>query len=441
MMKRSIKYKVILSLTLLSFMFNSIKAEVQEKTKTFTQELVVDETTEIELEHLRGDLNVFSTDKKKAYIEVELKVRGTNEDDLQIILNNFSIDVDQSDLNYAVYTNSHIKSWVETHNWFGDKFKIKFDNGDEISHKIELIDIVCKVYIPKIKKISLSNKYDNITWDDIDCDVEAVIYSGEIQGNSINHNLKIESKYSKIFIGDIIDGDFDIYDSSIKMGNTRNLLLRDKYSKIDLKKSESLTLYLHDSDVEANSVKNKLFIEAKYSDLEIDACSSASIDLHDCDIRLPKCGSLKIDSKYSTFNLGEISDIEMNSHDDNVKIDKLCGLDLVDTKYSEYDIDEFSGYLDVKASHDDDFNFTKIGDFEGMDFISKYSYIRFPIEKTGVYELKVNLTYGSININREIYELSKEIDKDSKIEFTGKTNGSNHKSVNITAYDSKIRLN
>ena len=439
-MRLSNKYNRLLAFIFLCSAAVSLKLDVQEKSKTFKKVLTVNESSIVDIEHRRGDLNIYHTNEKQAYVEVELKVRGSVEEDLQKIIDKFSIEVSEKQNEIYVRTKTQIESWSETNNMFSSKFRVKFSDGDVIKNKIEDLELICNLYIPKIKTLRAANRYDNILWDNIDCNVEADIYSGKIEGSSIQGNVKIRSKYSKIFIGDMANGDLNIYNSTLNMGNAENLIIVDKYSKFKLKNSKSLDLNLHDSDLEAGKIDGKLNVVAKYSDLDIESCASSKIDFHDTDLKLAKCGSMEIESKYSTFILGELTDLLMTSHDDNLMADRICGVEVIDTKYSEYKVTNFTGALDVKASHDDDFVFTKIEDFEGLHFVSKYSTLNFPIPSSMACEVVAELKYGSLKIDRSNFVISREIEKDSKLELEGKTEGTNHKMVKVVAYDSKIKF-
>ncbi|MDA9773832.1 hypothetical protein N9B82_02650 [Saprospiraceae bacterium] len=437
-MRLSNKYNRLLAFIFLCSAAVSLKLDVQEKSKTFKKVLTVNESSIVDIEHRRGDLNIYHTNEKEAYVEVELKVRGSIEEDLQKIIDKFSIEVSEKQNEIYVRTKTKIESWSETNNMFSSKFRIKFSDGDVIKNKIESLELICNLYIPKIKTLRASNRYDNILWDNIDCDVDADIYSGKIEGSSIQGNVKIRSKYSKIFLGDMANGDLNIYNSTVNMGNAENLVIVDKYSKFKLKNAKSLDLKLHDSDLEAEKIDGKLHVVAKYSDLDIESCGSSTIDFHDSDIKLAKCGSMEVESKYSTYILGELTDLLMTSHDDNLIADKICGLEITDSKYSEYKVMRFTGALDVKSSHDDDYVFTKVQDFEGLHFVSKYSTLNFPLESSQACAINAELKYGSIKIDRSNFVVSREIEKDSKIELEAKTKGTNHKMVKVVGHDSKF---
>jgi len=84
-----------------------------EKVKTVVEEVLVDENSIVSVYHQRGrgPLDVAYYDGDKAKIEVELRVEGDDESDLETFLSKYKIGVERLGDEVMIHSGFNIKAW------------------------------------------------------------------------------------------------------------------------------------------------------------------------------------------------------------------------------------------------------------------------------------------------------------------------------------------
>ncbi len=416
---------------------------VNEETKTYEKTFTTNESTEINLHNRRGNIRIVQIDGSEAKLEVNLTVRGDNATEIQKVFDHFTLDIKNSGNIIDVRSDDQIKSWSQINTLFHNSNKIKFEDRT-IANDIEELEVDMVLYIPKIAKLSTDNKYHDVSFSDLACDLSVSLYSGKLKGDNIDGNLNLELKYGSVNIGAFKDGDIDIYDSKYNSGSAHNVKLHSKYSNINCEDFNSLSLFSYDDEIKMGSVEEEFMLEAKYSNLLMHSFGTADIDGHDTDIKGKNGEKLKLKSKYGSFTFEDIKEASLRMHDDNFEVNSLVDLTIKESKYSEVYIDHFTGAMIVMSSYDDDiYVLNPVTEFKSVDVDLKYSTFKFPIPPKAGFYLDADTKYGSLDFGGDFHhDYTHEDESSSVLNVQGKANKTKKGAPKITikAYDSKVDI-
>lgn len=415
-----------------------------EKRKVFTKEFDVNASSIVDIKHERGNQNIEYYDGNKAIVEVELVVSGDNEQDVETVISKYSIDVNKSGNNVSVNSTTNIKSQIHNSNWFGSKHVVRFKDGSEIRTKIDMIKATMTLKIPKVERLELSNKYNDINTGDLPFDLKVNLFSGAINTGNLDGDFELDMKYGKGRLGNLKNVELDLFDSNLTFQNVGKVDLKDKYSELDFQDAGSVEMDIFDADISFGNIAGDFEIDEKYSEIEAGVVSgNGNWDLFDSKVRIESIGNLEVRSKYSDFDIGKTGDLRIESFDDNFDIEYANSIESRYSKYSEYDIDELNTTLAFLDSFDDDIDIRKVTNFGGIELEGKYSELLIPIPASVKYVLDAELKYGEIEYPESNFDMQTDRKDHSTREIYGKIKGADDSSpkVKIDVYNTKVRLN
>ncbi len=412
-----------------------------QQSKKFETTFSTSINTQLTVENRRGNIELIGIEGSEGRVEATLTVRGDNEEEIDKVIRQFELETQQSGSSINVNAEDHIKSWSIINSLFRKSNTIKFD--DKSSAKdIEEIEIAMVVYLPKINLISAKNRYHDIVFSDLDCDLDADLYSGKLRGSNIKGDLELDMKYGEVRIGSFHAGDIDIYDCNVVFENGKEVKFKSKYSDIVFRDLESMDMDTYDDEIELGNIEKHVEFEGKYSNIEIGNFGTSTLDLYDSDLKGKSGNGVDLRSKYGSFDFENIKNVELRLYDDNFEAESIEHLKVKESKYSEIKMDNFKGKLDISSTYQDDIRvLNTIVDLGGLYLDGKYTTLQFPIASETPYILEAETKYGNIDISRSFnhqFTNNSDNSKDIKGLANGATDGA--PKVIIKAYDSKLRL-
>jgi len=439
----TVKYKSLFVLLILLISGSPVFANSTpyEESKKYEERFETNSSTQLSIENSRGDIQIIPIDGSEARAEITLKVKGKSIDEIQKIFDHFELLVNKTGNQIEIVTQNNIRSWNISTGGFFSKSTIKFNDRSK-AKDIEEINVAVILYLPKIELLSAKNKYSDIIFSELNCDLDVELYSGKLKGNNIDGDLSLEMKYGEVNIGSFKSGSFEIYDCNVTTDEGGKVKIESKYSDLVLGNMEDLSMDSYDDDMILGDVKNNFEIETKYSDVKIGSFASSTMDLYDTDVKGKGGGSLELTSKYGAFDFKSLKEVKLSLYDDDFEVDEISDLTIKESKYSEIEMDEFDGQISITSSYQDKISvLNTITDFKGLDIEAKYTTLRFPISPSVPYFLNANLKYGDIDIS-DSFENTYTDKSDSKLEIKGMANGASKSDtkITVTAYDSNIKL-
>lgn len=434
--KRKQVYKSGILLLFISWLPLLTTAQIKKErviNKTFTGKDIV------KIDHRRGPIYVVKSNSNELRLEIKMSVEATSEADAKVVLENFNVDIEDVSNRLSVETKFDVTNFTSTNRGT----KIKFKNGVVIKDA-KNVKSMLTLYVPQLDQLHLNSKYDEINIDDgIKTDLVLNMHSGKLDAGTIDGNLEMDLKYSKGKIGDVKNADLKIYDCDLKFGSVQQAELSSKYSDIELKNCNQLTLDTYDDDYVIENIAGDLAITDKYSDIKLENFSNAKLDLYDTDIFMGDGKDMQIKSKYSDITLNTLTNLNFElSYDDNIKVENLDAFHVSDSKYSEFTLGTLKSQL-TASSYDDNIRVNKFtGPLKGLSFTGKYSelFLRIPADIS--YNIEAKITYGELTFPKEKFNMNYQDENISNREVRGtmKDAASDCPTILLDIYDCKVDL-
>lgn len=254
-MKKSIyKQGALLCITLLLF---SLTLSAQEVTKKYHKEYTAGANTTLDIDNKYGDVVVDTWDKDQVVIDVKVTVDMPNKERAQKMLDYIDVQFDQSGNEISA------KTVIDN--------KFNFTGWGSGSRKFS-IDYSIKM--PAVTALTLSNKYGNTDLDDLTGLVNLDIKYGNLTASKLTRgNVKplnsLNLAYGKGSIDDAGWLDLTIrYCGSMDITKCQALLLDSKYSKLSVGESSSIVGESKYDNINIDNINN-LVIEDGYTGVSI----------------------------------------------------------------------------------------------------------------------------------------------------------------------------
>jgi hypothetical protein len=394
---------------------------------------------EVAVTHRRGPIEVLPSANGQVTYRVTLSFKAEEEADAQSLINHYEMDADQVGNRLNIQSDLNIKRW----NSRNGNVRIEFSDGDKI-RDIKEVKISMQLFVPKLESLSLENKYDDIVIEKpLDAKLAIKLYSGRLKVARVNQDLKLDMKYSKALVGDFKNGDFEIYDCDMQLGNGSQVRVQSKYSDIEFGNLQSFNADTYDDEFRIGNISGALTLEDKYSEFEIAAAGNTRLDIYDSDIELDRAKNVQVKSKYTSFRFGTVESLDFElSYDDEVKVKELGELNSMDSKYTDYHIQQLGKSIKMD-SHDDDLRVDAVSKtFSGFAFKGKYTDIDLSLDPAVLFRVEAYKKYGKLNLPDNRFEANIYKEKNSELELKGAIKGAGEDSplVQIEAYDCNISI-
>ena len=419
-------------------------ASAVEKSRLITKEVNVDEQMLVEVWHERGQLDVEYYQGSKAILTVNMIARGDVEEDLDVLLSKYSLDVNTDGQTVFIESNTNIKNWNQVSAILYKRTKIRFKDGSVINSKIDDLKVNFNLKIPRIKKLDLTNKYHDINVSNVPFDLSVTQFSSGIDIGDVAGNFTLHMKYGKGTVGEVQNADLELFDSKLRMKDIEYLKVSDKYSDLVFGNAGNADMRLFDADVEMGNVRQKCDIRDKYSKISLGTIESGVWDLFDAKIDIESAKELDIKSKYTELEISSLDKLQLTSFDDNFIVTSLGFIVSEESKYTKYEIGTLQESATFNQSFDDKFEVLNVGSaFKGFSMDSKYTKVALPIPSGIKYHLETDCKYGKIEYPQDAFETKVYIERDSELKIKGSMRGATDQSplVKISGFDNKVNLN
>lgn len=402
------KYTKVLGLMLLSMILFSFTSAVLEKDKQVVENFMVDPASRLSLINTSGPINITRVDGVEATIEARIIVQGKDEVEIQKVLDQFKVEISSMGGKIDVAAEDHVKNWIKVNTMFRNINKIEFDDGGT-AFGIESIEIFMDVKLPKIAKLILKTRCDDITYDQLDCDVEAELFTGGLSGGDIDGNLDLSLKYGKAEIGNFLNGDIELFDAEFFTENASSVKMNSKYSEVKMKDIKKLTFESFDDNAEIGHTETMLEVDARYSDINFKTFDESKMLLFECDMVGEEGENIFVETKYSDFRIGDVAEMEVVSFDDEFRIGAVHKFTTKDCKYTTLKMDEIKIAGFFLGLFENDVHVSKLSEkVRSINVEGKYGSFSTPIPSSMGYQIDADMRYGDL-----IYDGTAEINQES----------------------------
>jgi len=275
-MKKS-DYKTGMLLAI-AFLIVPLTLKAEEVTKEFHKEYKAGPNTTLDINNKYGDVLIQSWDKDQVVIDVKITVEMPNMEKAQKILS--YIDVNFSENENLISAKTVIDDKFSFTGWGGDSKKFSIDYT---------------IKMPALTSLTLANKYGNTDIDELNGMVDLDIKYGSLTAGKLTRgNVKPLSSLNLAYGKGTIDeaGWLDLtvrYVGSFGIEKSQALLLDSKYSKLSLGETSSIVG------------------DSKYDNIRIDKINNLVLDNGYCDIKVGELTKkLTYNGSYGSFEVESI---------------------------------------------------------------------------------------------------------------------------------------
>ncbi len=429
--------KIICMVGLILVHFN-LSAQI-EKTKTIDESFVVQKGALIQISHQKGAMHVKKSMTNKVEVRLYVLVEGSKAEDAEKMLNTINIEHSgngKSQLEITTKTNA--TNWTK----INGVSTVKLNTGTKLKG-IQEMQVDMEVSVPEGVNLKLMNKYDNITLEEIEANVEISNYNGNIETQDIKGDLKLDLKYGNATIGSVKDADLVIYESKLVIGNCNSLKVNSKYSKHTFSEIQDADIESYEGNFEISKVEGKLNVNDKYSVWTIGSIKSSKIKSYDSEWTVGSIEDLFVRSKESEYTIGSVGNVDCEkSYQDEFKIGTLGIFKCDDSKYIEVEVGTLKKGIYANQTYNGEIEVMKIlPSFEGAEFSGKNSDLELPLDNMK-YQLEIDAKNADISLEEDNLEAGFVSEKNNHLQIKGKMNKANDRSpkVIVKGYNLDIEL-
>jgi len=414
----------------------SAKAQA-EFNDVLTFESDVDPQGVIEFKNRSFDAEINSWKNNTVELQIEVKLKSKNQEDIDVTLDAIkSIDFERNGSRFSINT-LFWESMTSNIN-----HKLKLINGKKAVLKD--FEIKITLFVPKTTSMEIDSKYADIKMEEIAGKAKIKIYSGKLYGDSFGSSVDLDMRYSKAYLQTIPEAKMELYDSDIELVTCGNIDLKSKYSKIEIEHCGDFVFDSYDDNITLGDL-GYIDGSAKYSEFELGSSSGIKYDFYDSDLKGGRTGNVNGQSKYSELRIDGAEVIKLSgSFDDSFVFGDILSLECMESKYSDFDIEELKGSFKLQ-SYGDNVTIDKVSpDFTELVIDGKYGDYRISIPESIAYRLLIDMKYGKIDYLEERFVRKTYISENSNVFLDATTKNlqeENSRIVDIKGHDNRIFIN
>jgi hypothetical protein len=434
-MKRS--YFRITAAIYLSLIFTTSFAGGKAIQETFTWKYTINKDARITMENYDCNLSIHTWDKGETELKLIIDADTRSDEDAATL---------EKYLRELVFSNSPSSVALKSSFWENrtnimNNTTMKLDNGKSIN--LHSFNIQAELWIPSGCRFDLNSKYSQVTMEDFAGHLTLDLYNDNFTGNKVSEDVEITDKYSTIELKDTKNIEASLYNSKLNAGNSSDLIIVSKYSRVSFASCGILTVTGYNDKYEIRKTGDVTFT-AKYSDLKTESSGNLRIDLYNGNVITENAGDVSIVSKYSGYQFSTAGRCTITSaYNDKLTAGKLTSLDIDESKYTTFRIDNLTESVKDRDCYNDSFTVSDTGtQFSGLTLNGKYVKASLTIPKTTGFRFRANIKYADLDINESSLKPIVKIVDGSEVKYDAVkgTESEGMPVIEINGYEVNFRI-
>lgn len=394
---------ILLCIVILSF--NTLKAQkLINESKVIEEEFSVSKDAFLDIENRLGDIRINTWDKNIVKIKSVISVKAWEKDDIKLMMNYLNVDINFEKNPDEIKICSSISKKITNMENVNNVRRIKFANGE----KAYIKDYSIKYYliIPKSLKLSIDQRYGNISITDFKGLVRIELRNGTLNAHNLENQTNIDISYGNANINNVGQMNLIAKSSVIDIEKTENLKITSYYSKINIAKTADLNAVSVSDNIAINDIKS-LKGTFNYSSIKINNVENdANLDIKSTKISIDKIRNIDLTSFYSTIRIEEANQIDVSSNNDDFRINNLNAFSGTSSN-SKCSIKFLKEKLRI-ISKNDAYTIKKIpSSFKKISIDGSYGTYNFVFDQNTNYSLNANMRFSSLHFPSEQFNISK----------------------------------
>jgi hypothetical protein len=393
-------------------LIGSAFATAADLQKTYTWKYNINKDAAVELDNYDCNLTIHTWDKGEAEYRLTVGAKTRSDEDADVLdkyLQNLKFS------NSAASLTLRNTFWQNRNNIMG-RMTMKLEGGKEVS--LTEFTMKAELWIPSGSKFGLNSKYSEINMENFAGRLILNLYNDNFYGGSLAGNTEIIDKYSTIELKDTRDLKADLYSSKFQAENTGNLDIESKYTKFTAMSSGSLNANSYSDKYSITKTGDIVFI-SKYSDLKTETSGQITFDCYEGTFIMKEVKDVKLTSKYADFQFVNTGNITIGStYSDKMVAGKVTALDIDESKYCTFRIDELKNSVSETDGYEDKFYILKTGpEFSGLNINGKYIDISLGLQRSIDYRFRAKINYPKLDMDESQLTAKVKIKEGSNLEY------------------------
>jgi hypothetical protein len=380
--------------------------------KTYHWEYQVNEDVKFAFINYNCNLKIHTWDQPEIKYDMTVDAEMKSEQDAEI-LDNYISNLEFSNSAGSVEFNNRF--WISKTNIMGRK---TLDLKGEKTVRYTKFDWKGEIWIPVNCNLNLQSKYSTIEMEDIGGRVNLELYNDKLFAGTVNGNMKIKDRYSTLEFANLKDIEADLYSTDIEAKDIGDLTVRSRYSKFRAGNAGKLDINAYNGKYFFGNTGDIRFVD-KYSDLTTGIAGNCELDCYNSAVHLTDAADIDLKSKYGKYEFGEAKNLGISSgYNDSYRISSLKSLNITESKYGNYKVDELASSLFMGVGYSDKFTITKTSAaFRGFKIDGKYIKMGIALDKNLSYRFRADVKYPKFDINEEAMTMRIKIKEGSDLEM------------------------
>lgn len=275
-----------------------------------------------------------------------------------------------------------------------------------------------ELWIPAGAQFNLDSKYSSIEVEDLNGHVKLILYNDKLYGGYVNENIEIAAKYSTLEFKDMKDIEADFYECNLEAGNIGNLTIASKYSTFEAGDAGKIEIDAYSDKFSFGNTGDIKFVD-KYSDLVAGLSGNVEMECYSSTVTLERAKDTELKSKYGKYEIQEADNLNLtSSYSDKFEIRYLKTLNITESKYGTYQVDQLTGSLYLGDGYSDKFTISKTHPaFNGIKINGKYVDAKLTLYKDLQFRFRANVKYPKFDIDEEAMNVRIKIKESSQLEM------------------------
>jgi len=434
-MKKLIFKSVIFPVAFIILHVSPIRAT--DLQKTFSWKYTITKNAKVIFQNYDCDLVIHTWDKGETEYRMTVYAKARTDDDserLENFLENLEFD------NSASLVTFNNRFWKNRTNIMG---RITMSLAGEKNIVLSEFSMKGELWIPESCLFDLESKYSGIEIEDFSGNLSVDLYNDNLYGKNVQGRLEIKDKYSKIEFNDLKNVTANLYNSDLEAANTGNLKVDSKYSKVKSGVAGKIEVNGY-NDKYTFTRTGDIAFTAKYSDLVTESSDNVKLDCYEGTIKIKDLKDIDIASKYTDFEFGNSGKCKISSsYNDKFVAAKMFSLDINESKYCSYKIQELLSSVTEEVGYEDNFLIGKTGSwFTGFRVNGKYIDVSLGLPVSMEYRIRAKIKYPDLKINESAMTTRIKILENSQLEYEGVKGRENDGMpvIEVTGYEISLKI-
>lgn len=380
--------------------------------KTYSWEYQVNGDVKFTFTNYDCDLVIHTWDRNEIQYKMTLDATLKSEEDAQRLDGYIDALEFSHSPGSAEFNN---RFWTSRKNMMGRK---TIDLKGEKTVRYSSYNMSGELWIPKDCNFNLSSKYSGIEMEDIDGRLSLKLYNDKLFGGNVTHNLKVDAKYSTLEFKELKDVEAELYNTEIDAGDMGNLSIESKYSKFRAGNAGLIAIKSYTDKFAFDHTGDITFVN-KYSELRAEVSGNMVLDCYNTTLVVGSAKNVELKSKYGNFEIDTVTNMHLSStYSDKIMLQAVNTLNIDESKYVTYKIEQLSNSLLLKEGYSDKFFISEIGTgFKGMKVNGKYISVEATLAEALDFRFKAYVKYPKFEIKEESMVRKTKILESSQLEM------------------------